>query len=674
LEQEEGMLFIGIEKTQPLQMVSMLFQFAEGSAGDEDNDPPDIHWSYLTNNEWRPLKDESLVSDGTAGFQTTGIIKIEIPPDATSNNTIITGGLYWLCASITTNSNRIPMLIDVVTQAVLANFEDNNNDQSHFDEALAAGSISKLSVAVAEVGKVVQPFASYDGKHREIGKEFYTRVSERLRHKARAITAWDYEHLVLDRFPSIYKVKCITHTDPNCLCRQPEIRAAAAPVPVKIDCGIGNIDLKYLENNVQFVSEQSAKDLLNIIDKLKTGKDCKITVTGFAAKDDTRSMAINNNRLEAVVKTLLDNGIDQTRFTKTLLQTGEKDLVSIAEVPVFITPPPAPIANAATVCCGPQIAPGHVLMIPISNLKNRNAVNPLQPKTSRRVLLDIQAYLQKRVSPFVHIYAKNPVYEQILTFFRVKFREGYDKGFYMKKLNDEIVHYLTPWAFDDTTDVVFGQKIYASSIINFIEERVYVDFITDFLMIVCRHGCCDDVVVPVTPNDGKDVLNSIAGCSDMEMLLQDETNFLGDIVAKPSTARSLLVSVKQHIIIPYIAPVIISPCMSRKIKGSVAGTYIETAKVKEITEIKIKPVVVRKPVPLVDVVKATKDPAATPETMPSNELVVKDEAAKPLTEKIADMKPGRAVKNIIASKTVKKTAPKNEPAAPLDKTKTPKRK
>ncbi len=149
--QEEGMLFIGLENAKPLQTLSMLFQFAEGSAEDEDNDPPVINWSYLTHNEWRPMRGEDLISDGTYGFQTTGIMKINIPADATNNNTIITSGLHWLCASVTRDANRIPMLIDIRTQAVTVTFKDNHNDASHFDTPLTAGSITKLSTAVAEV-------------------------------------------------------------------------------------------------------------------------------------------------------------------------------------------------------------------------------------------------------------------------------------------------------------------------------------------------------------------------------------------------------------------------------------------------------------------------------------------------------------------------------------------
>ncbi len=461
--QEEGMLFIGLDKLQPLQTLSLLFQFAEGTAEDEENDPPQVHWSYLSNNEWRPLRGESIIFDGTYDFQTTGIIKIDIPEDATNDNTIITGGLHWLCASVTENANRFPYLVDVVAQATEAVFEDNGNAPSHFDNALPAGSISKLAVKVAEISKVQQPFASFDGKHQEAGKEFYTRVSERLRHKGRAVNAWDYEHLVLDRFPSIYKVKCIPHTDPNCSCR---------------------------------------------------------------------------DHAEMV------NGQEQTT------------------------------------CCGPQVAPGHVLVVAIANLKNRNAIDPLRPKTSRRTLLAIEDYLKQRSSPFVQIRARNPVYEQVLTFFRVKFISGTDKGYYLKKLNQELVEFLTPWAFDENAEVKFGQKIYASAIVNFIEERPYVDFITDFLLFVCRDECCPSTslrggtAAEADSQDNDDmptVLDKLDSCDDVEHFLQEQLNFIGVVVAQPATPRSILVSVPKHIIVPYEEPVRPSRCEQRAAGRVVLG-------------------------------------------------------------------------------------------------------
>lgn len=448
--QEEGLLFIGIDKLQPLQTLSLLFEFAPGSAIDEDDDPPMINWSYLIYNEWRPLNAENLLSDSTYGFRTTGIIKLDVPADANDNHTIITDGLYWFCASVTSKSDRIPQLIGIIAQATEAIFNDQDNNQSHFDAPLPAGSISKLSVAVAQVKSVAQPYASFDGKHKEAGKEYYTRVSERLRHKKRAITTWDYEHLVLDRFPGVFKVKCITNTDPGCLC----------PTPVA-------------------------------------------------------AVSLNG---------------DKTGTAK---------------------------------CCGPRRSSGNVLIVPVPNLKNNNAANPLQPKTSRLTLIEIVNYLSKLTSPFVKVHARNPVYEQVIVFFRVKFLTGTDKGYYLKKLNDEIVQYLTPWAFDQTIEANFGQKIYASAIINFIQQRDYVDFITDFLMGVCRDECCvpeQGEAVKFTSEEFITALDQVSGCNDIEVFLKNQGYFIGDVIAEPSTQMSLLVSAPKHIILLYEEPVELTPC------------------------------------------------------------------------------------------------------------------
>ena len=545
--QEEGLLYIGLENLKPLQIVTLLFQFAEGSAEDEDNDPPEIHWSYLSNNEWKPFNETNIISDGTFGFQTTGILKIEVPADITNNNTIVTNGLYWLRASVSENAHRIPKLVDVVAQAVVARFNDQDNDPTHFNDALPAESISKLITGQQEIKTVFQPFASWDGEAKEIGRDFYMGVSERLRHKERAINAWDYEHLILDRFPGIYKVKCITHTDPNCLCRESET-------------------------------------------------------------------STNANR------------------------------------------------EVESVCCGPQVAPGHVMVVPIANFKNRNSTDPLQPKTSRRTLIEITEYLKKRTSPFVHIHARNPVYEEVIILFRVKFHIGIDKGYYLKKLNEEIVRYLTPWAFDENAEVKFGQKIYASSVINFIEEQSYVDFIKDFFMGLCKDDCCakqeniiarEDTVESLPPTDipivkGKivngstgeaivganvviegtttgtitdidgnftltmstnqtslsismagfrtklklvnahtnwliymyevtdvvtvesededleQIFSRFCGCDSVENELENNADFPGSTVLTPSTSRSLLVSVPEHIIIACEEEVTPDPCEIRK--------------------------------------------------------------------------------------------------------------
>lgn len=476
---EEGMLFIGVENLKPLQMVSMLFQFAEGSAENEDDDPPTINWSYLTYNEWRPLKAEHIVSDSTYGFQTTGIIKIDTPENASSHNTIITDGLIWFCASVSENANRIPQLIDVVTQAVEAKFQDNNNDPSHYDNALPAASIGQLVKPVAQIASVKQPFQSFDGKHKEIGREFYTRVSERLRHKGRAITAWDYEHLVLDRFPSIYKVKCITHTDPECNCRSAvnTARKVNSVLPASII-----FDANALATMTTILD--------SIIAEMNRNLSTKITLVAYG---DGALEKIKE--LFAYLTTNAPVKISTGGTITNLLQTIPAVKISWRIVPNSNNGDDDTVLDIIKTdsCCGPQIAPGHVLMIPVSNFKNRNSDDPLQPKTGRRTLLAIEDYLSGLTSPFVHVHAKNPEYDEVIVSFKVRFYDGVDKGYNMKRLNDEIVEFLTPWAFDENADLQFDQKIYASSVIDFIEKRDYVDFITEFVMGVCCKTCCPDI-------------------------------------------------------------------------------------------------------------------------------------------------------------------------------------
>jgi hypothetical protein len=74
---------------------------------------------------------------------------------------------------------------------------------------LPAGRITKLVDKIPAIKKVQQPLDSFGGRVKEEEKGYYTRVSERLRHKSRAIDSWDYEHLVLENFPAVFKIKCL---------------------------------------------------------------------------------------------------------------------------------------------------------------------------------------------------------------------------------------------------------------------------------------------------------------------------------------------------------------------------------------------------------------------------------------------------------------------------------
>jgi len=347
-----GEFYIGIEKLNPNEGVNILFQVMEGTTDPKISKPPvHLSWAFLSHNKWIEF-DSSDYSDNTLQLVQSGIISFAIPGEATTENTILPTGYIWLRAAVTEAAEAVCDLISVDAQASVATFVNNENADDFLNTALPAGTIAKLRIPDASVKKITQPYSSFGGRPKENDDHFYIRVSERLRHKARAITVWDYEHLVLEAFPEIYKVKCLNHTQ-------------------------------------------------------------------------------------------IEDGIYH------------------------------------------EVKPGYVSIITIPSQQNHNDANPLKPYTQQSTLTNIENFLRKRISCFVNLRACQPQFEEVrLEFTLTLFDQYKDFNFYRDKLKEEITQFLSPWAYGNTSTIDFGGKIYKSVLINFIEERYYVDFITDVFMYV----------------------------------------------------------------------------------------------------------------------------------------------------------------------------------------------
>ena len=223
-----------------------------------------------------------------------------------------------------------------------ATFRNNGNDTSHLINGLPAGTISKLVERLSQVKSVQQPYATVDGKPEESDALYYRRVSERLRHKHRAITLWDYEHLVLQEFPQVYKVKCLNHT----------------------------LDQDY-------------------------------------------------------------------------------------------------------------VSPGSVSLIVIPDTINKTVYDVYQPRLSKGKLNKIKEYLSELNSMHVTLDVANPDYEEVQIELAAKFKVGLDDNTYKKQLNEDIIRFLSPWAFQESREIKFGVTLYRSSLIHYIEKLNYVDYIED---------------------------------------------------------------------------------------------------------------------------------------------------------------------------------------------------
>jgi hypothetical protein len=206
----EGNLFIGLNNLNAEDSVCLLFQVAEGSANPEK---PKVagDWSVLCDNYWKPLNNEDFIFDTSNEFLRSGVVKLVIPKEATTTNTLLPYGLLWIRISIPKDSDGVCQLLDVQSNAAIGIFDNQDNDPGHLQNPLVPASISKLVRDQSAIKKVSQPYSSFGGKMQENDHSFYIRVSERLRHKERSIALWDYERLILHHFPQVHKVKCINH-------------------------------------------------------------------------------------------------------------------------------------------------------------------------------------------------------------------------------------------------------------------------------------------------------------------------------------------------------------------------------------------------------------------------------------------------------------------------------
>lgn len=343
-----GELYIGLEAT-PKTTVSLLIQMLEGSENplvETFQEKEFIEWHILSNNTWIDLSGEILQNE-TRKFLESGIVKFKIPKDINTTHTRFTDGLVWIRAKSRRSYDAVCKIQGIYTQAVLATFQNQDNDLSHLNNGLEAETIAKLITRVPQVKSVSQPYNSFDGKYKEADTEFYRRVSERLRHKHRAITQWDYEQLVLQEFPEVFKVKCLNHT-----------------------------------------SETS------------------------------------------------------------------------------------------------YMAPGHVTLMVVPNIKNKNAFDVYQPRVSRASLNKIQNYVNELNTMHVNAQVINPNYKEAKIEAKIGLVNGYDETFYLMQLDEDIKKYISPWAFTDSKEIDFNVELNVNQLITYLEQLYYVDYIDDVKILV----------------------------------------------------------------------------------------------------------------------------------------------------------------------------------------------
>jgi hypothetical protein len=202
-------LFIGIQAQQLRGILSLYFHLKDDSLPLKEGQHTSLVWSYLLNNRWHRLEARHIINDSSFGLSTSGIVRLNLPDDLHTENTIMPVGLYWLKVTTSESLHHFASVYQVHAQALEVVWDASQGQKN--SAILTPYQIQKPRLAIAGLEKTIQVEASFQGKEQENKEQFRIRASERLRHKNRALTAIDYELLILEKFPEIFKVKCFTN-------------------------------------------------------------------------------------------------------------------------------------------------------------------------------------------------------------------------------------------------------------------------------------------------------------------------------------------------------------------------------------------------------------------------------------------------------------------------------
>lgn len=203
----DGALFIGIGPKIKPGPISLLVETGETAQERLPIQQHPVRWQVHTKAGWQPLKPNALLSDGTNGLRTSGVVTLILPDETAMGAAGMPPGLIWLAATADETLDTFPVLESVRMNGVALH---------HASEAGATAlpmtwSLSPALPAIAKIARSGVP--SQKGRPAETTGHFRARCGEGLRHRQRGVTPWDIERLVLEEFPEVWKVKCFAARD-----------------------------------------------------------------------------------------------------------------------------------------------------------------------------------------------------------------------------------------------------------------------------------------------------------------------------------------------------------------------------------------------------------------------------------------------------------------------------
>ncbi|ACR12387.1 conserved hypothetical protein [Teredinibacter turnerae T7901] len=221
---KDGNLYIGFDIDEQADALSLYFKLDASTTSGSKSEGSILEWFVYTSYGWLELSTANILSDSTNGLTRSGIVYLRLPAQRCRHPGFFNGNCYWLRVSSSGNLQDFGELLALQFDVIpLVSTNPELTLHSCPQQGLPEGYSStwQATPALPSVSRLMQCEPAIAQKQRETQHAADARINELLRHRNRAITPWDYERLVLERFAEVQRVKCLP------ACRVGEIQ----PVP-----------------------------------------------------------------------------------------------------------------------------------------------------------------------------------------------------------------------------------------------------------------------------------------------------------------------------------------------------------------------------------------------------------------------------------------------------------
>lgn len=162
-----------------------------------------LAWEFWDGNVWSPIAADAVHAEETQGLTQSGFIEIRLPEKIKDSHTD-QQGRAWLRAAVTGDLPSCLAIRNIRTNYILLTAQNSDGFP------LPAETIQGTIEPDERIESIFQPLPGFGGRPAETNTDTAIRQSSRISNRHRAITIKDYERLVLEYFPEVDKVQCLS--------------------------------------------------------------------------------------------------------------------------------------------------------------------------------------------------------------------------------------------------------------------------------------------------------------------------------------------------------------------------------------------------------------------------------------------------------------------------------